>query len=545
MNKKVLIIASLVMAICATQLKAQLNVGSTTKPDASAILQLSSTTQGLRMPNVSLTNTTTFAPVVVATSRNEAIGLTVYSATAPTSSYSSYPATGAGIYVWDGTGWVSANAAVSVGMMDLKVVGSSNHISQGAGFGSNGTDAGSGFSNIGIGSSSLSSIANGHDNIAMGYVSLAGLTSGFENIALGYSALSYNTVSNNNVAIGTYAMGFATGSSNNICNNNVAIGKRALAFNRGNDNVSLGSYSLTNNGDGYSNTAVGSSALILNMGGNYNTALGDNALSNNDGGDDNIAIGRESLSYNANGSLNTAVGGDALLKSTGNRNVALGGSAGAHLTSGVNNIALGTFTELPSNTGSNQLNIASCIFGINLLGSVSAPQGLIGINNTAPVEALDVIGNIQASGSVFASSSTLTSDVRLKKDILPVEGALDNVMKLKAVSYKKKQSIASNKYNMDEMGFVAQDLRKIFPQLVVEGADADKTLSVNYVAVIPVLTKAIQEQQAEILELKKQNTSMTEQLHQVADLQVAMRQLQGQIDMLAVKNAAPKNIASK
>ena len=41
------------------------------------------------------------------------------------------------------------------------------------------------------------------------------------------------------------------------------------------------------------------------------------------------------------------------------------------------------------------------------------------------------------------------------------------------------------------------------PTLVVEGTDKDKLLSVNYTAIIPVLTKAIQEQQKSIQEQKK------------------------------------------
>ena len=76
-------------------------------------------------------------------------------------------------------------------------------------------------------------------------------------------------------------------------------------------------------------------------------------------------------------------------------------------------------------------------------------------------------------------------------------------MQLNPVSYEKKQSLASTDYNMKENGFIAQELQKVMPTLVTEGTDKDKLLSVNYIALIPVLTKAIQEQQKEIEELKK------------------------------------------
>ena len=50
---------------------------------------------------------------------------------------------------------------------------------------------------------------------------------------------------------------------------------------------------------------------------------------------------------------------------------------------------------------------------------------------------------------------------------------------------------------------IAQELQKILPDLVHESVDKDKLLSVNYTAIIPILTKGIQEQQAIIEDQKK------------------------------------------
>jgi hypothetical protein len=44
----------------------------------------------------------------------------------------------------------------------------------------------------------------------------------------------------------------------------------------------------------------------------------------------------------------------------------------------------------------------------------------------------------------------------------------------------------------------------VLPILVIEGSDKDKTLSVNYISLIPVLTKAIQEQQEQLSTQKKE-----------------------------------------
>jgi len=47
-------------------------------------------------------------------------------------------------------------------------------------------------------------------------------------------------------------------------------------------------------------------------------------------------------------------------------------------------------------------------------------------------------------------------------------------------------------------------LQKVFPDLVNEGKDKDKILSVNYITLIPLLAKAIQEQQVQISSQQKE-----------------------------------------
>jgi hypothetical protein len=64
-------------------------------------------------------------------------------------------------------------------------------------------------------------------------------------------------------------------------------------------------------------------------------------------------------------------------------NTFVGTGAGTDITTGDGNIALGG-VQLPSSTGSNQLNIGNVIFGIGLTGSLSAPAGNIGIGTIAP-----------------------------------------------------------------------------------------------------------------------------------------------------------------
>ena len=58
------------------------------------------------------------------------------------------------------------------------------------------------------------------------------------------------------------------------------------------------------------------------------------------------------------------------------------------------------------------------------------------------------------------------SDRRLKQDIEPLHGALGTVAKLKPCSYRYKQAVDRDQYK--SIGFIAQDVEKILPNLVEE-----------------------------------------------------------------------------
>ncbi|WP_326984783.1 tail fiber domain-containing protein [Chryseobacterium sp. MYb264] len=116
-----------------------------------------------------------------------------------------------------------------------------------------------------------------------------------------------------------------------------------------------------------------------------------------------------------------------------------------------------------------------------------------------------VIGNsiafLDANGAWTATSFNPTSDARLKRNIKNVEHGLDTILKLHPVSYEKKTNLASTEYNTKEIGFVAQEIRQVLPDIVKEADDSNKLLSVNYDSLIPVLTKAVQELNAKVDEL--------------------------------------------
>jgi len=96
------------------------------------------------------------------------------------------------------------------------------------------------------------------------------------------------------------------------------------------------------------------------------------------------------------------------------------------------------------------------------------------------------------------------------------------LMRLNPVSYEKKQNLAATDYPIKENGFIAQELQKIIPTLVSAGPGPDQLLSVNYIALIPVLTKAIQEQQTQI---DSQSKLLSDQSKQIAELKLLLEQL--------------------
>ena len=56
--------------------------------------------------------------------------------------------------------------------------------------------------------------------------------------------------------------------------------------------------------------------------------------------------------------------------------------------------------------------------------------------------------------------------------------------------------------SIEKIGLLAQDIQKIFPELVKESGDRKGTLSINYQGLIPILINAIKEQQMELNQLR-------------------------------------------
>ncbi len=94
------------------------------------------------------------------------------------------------------------------------------------------------------------------------------------------------------------------------------------------------------------------------------------------------------------------------------------------------------------------------------------------------------------------------SDERLKENIKPLGNTLSKLLRIEAKSYTYKKnaetSIIPDFEKMSEkekFGFIAQDLEKIFPELVLVPNSVNDYYAIDYVGMVPVLVEAIKEQQ--------------------------------------------------
>lgn len=132
---------------------------------------------------------------------------------------------------------------------------------------------------------------------------------------------------------------------------------------------------------------------------------------------------------------------------------------------------------------------------------------------------------IDVNGSVYANDVLLTSDERLKNDIQPLTNRIEKLYKLNGKSYKKHipaEQIKLSEQKLsdgtpipgknfpqmkkkapkesEEFGFLAQELKEIYPELVKQ--DTLGYYYVNYTGLIPLLLEALKEQKTEIETLK-------------------------------------------
>jgi hypothetical protein len=395
----------------------------------------------------------------------------------------------------------------------------------------------SGIENSVLGSGAMERNLGGNGNTAIGFYAMQNNLSGSNNTALGYKAgfSSDNTTINNATAIGyqakvaasntiqlgadgtngttaitnvktsgTITAGAVTypktdGTNGQVLTTNgagtlawaAASSSLGVPYTGASQAVNLGGYDLTVNGMTIGTGKVGGAGTL-------NTIIGEYALNRTTittRGTDNTAIGHKSMgnetaSATSAGTKNTAVGSWTLVTNSGQENSAVGVGALQQNQGGNQNTAMGNMALNINSSGSNNTAIgyAADVSANNLTNATA-------IGNGAKVSASNMVRIGNASVTVIQGEVgwTAASDVRIKKNIVNTNYGLSTVMQLRPVEY----NLISN--DLKQVGFIAQEVKKLVPE-VVTGKEGDlkkgEILGITYANLVPVLTKAIQEQQA-------------------------------------------------
>jgi hypothetical protein len=271
--------------------------------------------------------------------------------------------------------------------------------------------------------------------------------------------------------------------------------------------VNLGGYDLTVNGltigTGYVNTTA-----------TFNTIVGGASPARTNQGTQNTAIGYNTISSSTPGDKNTAVGAWTLVSNSGIENSVLGGGAMERNLGGNGNTAIGFYAMQNNLSGSNNTALG---YKAGFSSDNTTINNATAIGNGAKVSASDMvrIGNTSVTVIQGQVGWTAASDVRIKKNITNSNYGLSTVMQLRPVEY----NLISN--DLKQVGFIAQEVKKLVPE-VVTGKEGDlkkgEILGITYANLVPVLTKAIQEQQAII---DNQNKRLSELESLVKKLEAA------------------------
>lgn len=158
--------------------------------------------------------------------------------------------------------------------------------------------------------------------------------------------------------------------------------------------------------------------------------------------------------------------------------------------------------------------------GAGIVGTVNGNQDV----NVPGVYAGYFVGNVYVTGTL-TGNPVVNSDKRYKKNIvrLKTNTALDNILQMQSVEYNLEQIYMKSKgdsavveralydeksqlFKKKHYGLIAQDLQKLYPDLVYE--DDNGFLSINYIGIIPLLIESIKELNSEVEMLKAHNNNL-------------------------------------
>ena len=153
-------------------------------------------------------------------------------------------------------------------------------------------------------------------------------------------------------------------------------------------------------------------------------------------------------------------------------------------------------------------------------------NGKVGIGTLTPAFKLDV------NGTVNAFSYNATSDYRVKTDVKPLDASF-NIDVLKPVTY------TNTRHGRQDVGFIAHEVQEHYPFLVNGQKDGEQMQSLNYIGLIGILTKEIQdlkrrlaETEAKVAAVETDVRTIETKVEEVDDIIISVED-----NVLSVKNA--------
>lgn len=286
-----------------------------------------------------------------------------------------------------------------------------------------------------------------------------------------------NTNGTSNSGVDASAMGYYTTASGDF---STAMGKSTTAS--GVNSTAMG---INSTASGDSSTAIGGATLASGM---ASTAIGANTTASGFG---STAIGYNST---ASGGYSTAMG--RITTASGFNSTAMGRST---IASDYASTVIGQHNS----SGSSVTNSATSFNTANTAFVIGN-----GTASNAKSDAFKVMFNGDAT---LAGNLSVNSDARLKANIISLGSTLTKLLQIDGKSYTMKK----DENNKQKIGVLAQDIEKVFPELVSE---SNGIKSVNYQGLVPVLINALKEQQSEIEILKQQQAEIDELKEMVQEL---------------------------
>ena len=172
------------------------------------------------------------------------------------------------------------------------------------------------------------------------------------------------------------------------------------------------------------------------------------------------------------------------------------------VSSRISSVAEETFS---TTTRGSSLRFSTTAVGTNTLRERVriTDDGNIGIGTTSPSYKLHVVGQV-AGNAAYVN----TSDERYKENIEVIPNALDKILALDGVyfDWRNDEYPDMNFVERRDMGLIAQNIERVFPEAVVEDEEGMK--SVAYSKLVAPLVEATKEQQRAIASLESENAEI-------------------------------------